>query len=139
MTERQAMTLDNLKKRVSTATDKVINLTLESSQDISAAIGEYKQAVESLKAFGLTVGKIHVAASPLPEISTTIKGSFNDLDEKRLSELLEAKKEQKLLSAILSTLLMVTKLRDVVDLAGLRNIVIQIALGISPRIVVDIE
>ncbi len=133
------MTLDNLRKKVATATDKVINLTLESSQEITEAIKEYKEAVESLKAFGLTVGKIHVAASPLPEISTTIKGSFNDLDEKRLSELLEAKKDQKLLTAILSALLMVTKLREVVDLAGLRNIVIQISLGIPPRIIVDIE
>jgi hypothetical protein len=133
------VTLDNLRKKVATATDKVINLTLESSQEITEAIKEYKEAVESLKAFGLTVGKIHVAASPLPEISTTIKGSFNDLDEKRLSELLEAKKDQKLLTAILSALLMVTKLREVVDLAGLRNIVIQISLGIPPRIIVDIE
>ena len=133
------MTLDNLKKRVSSATDKVINLTLESSQEISVAINEYKQAVEALKAFGLTVGKIHVAASPLPEISTTIKGSFHDLDEKRLCELLDANKEQKLLAAILSALLTVTKLQEVVDLAGLRNITIQITLGIPPRILVDIE
>ena len=66
------MTLDNLRKKVATATDKVINLTLESSQEITELIKEYKEAVESLKAFGLTVGKIHVAASPLPEISTTI-------------------------------------------------------------------
>ena len=133
------MTLDNLKKKVSSATDKVINLTLESSQEISVAINEYKQAVEVLKTFGLTVGKIHVAASPLPEISTTIKGSFHDLDEKRLCELLDANKEQKLLAAILSALLTVTKLQEVVDLAGLRNITIQITLGIPPRILVDIE
>ena len=133
------MTLDNLRKKVATATDKVINLTLESSQEITEAIKEYKEAVEIPQSLWLDGGQDCVAASPLPEISTTIKGSFSDLDEKRLNELLETKKDQKLLTAILSALVMVTKLRDVVDLAGLRNIVIQIALGIPPRIIVDIE
>ena len=80
-----------------------------------------------------------MAASPIPEISTCIKGSFHDLDAKRISELLEANKEQKLLTAILSALLTVTKLEDVVDMADLRNISIQITLGIPPKIFIDLE
>jgi len=133
------MTLDNIMKKVSDAKDKVVTLTLESSEQVSAWIDEYKQAVKSLQVFGFTVGKIRVAASPLPEISTCIKGSFKNLDEERLGELLEANKEQKLLAAIFSALLTVTKLREVVDMANLRDVSIQITLGIPPRILIDLE
>ena len=133
------MTLDNLRKKVATATDKVINLTLRSSQEITEAIKEYKEAVEIPQSLWLDGGQDSRGRQSPSGDHTTIKGSFSDLDEKRLNELLETKKDQKLLTAILSALVMVTKLRDVVDLAGLRNIVIEIALGIPPRIIVDIE
>ncbi len=133
------MALNGIMKKVSDTKDKVVNLTIESSEQVSVWIEEYKQAVRSLQIFGFTVGKIRVAASPFPEISTSINGSFKNLDGKRLGELLEANKEQKLLAAIYSTLLTVTKLQDVVDMAGLHDVSIQITLGVPPKILVDLQ
>jgi len=100
---------------------------------------EYKRAMKELQVFGLTVGKIRVTAGILPEISTTIKGSINNIDQKQLQELLEKKKDEKLLAAILSALLTLSKVREVIDLDVLHEVIIEVSLGIPPRVSIDLQ
>ena len=102
------MAFDNLLKKVSDAKDKVADLTAKSSEQMAALLEEYQRAVKTLQGLGFSVGKVGVTAGLLPEISTTVKASLQALDAKRMSELLEAHRDQKLLAAILSSLLTVT-------------------------------
>ena len=133
------MSFDNFLKKVSDAKDKVAGLTVESSAQIMQWLEEYKRAMKELQVFGLTVGKIRVTAGILPEISTTIKGSINNIDQKQLQELLEKKKNEKLLAAILSALLTLSKVREVIDLGVLHEVIIEVSLGIPPRVSIDLQ
>ena len=133
------MDLDNFKKKMSDVKDKVAGLTVESSEQVMHWLEEYKKAIQSLKVFGLTVGKIHVTAGLLPEISTTLKGSINDIDPEKLHEMLEEKKEEKLLASILSALLTLSKIREVVELNLLHEININVSIGINPRVSIDLQ
>lgn len=133
------MPFDNLLKKVSEAKEKVADLTVKSSEQMGALLEEYKHAVQTLQSLGFSIGKVRVTAGLLPEISTTVKGNVQTVDAKRVSDLLESKREQKLLAAILSALLTVAKLREVVDLSSLRDVVIDITLGIPPKVSIDLQ
>lgn len=133
------MALDNFKKRMSDVKGKVAGLTIESSEQVMHWLEEYKKALKSLQVFGLTVGKIHVTAGLLPEISTTLKGSINDIDPAKLHEMLEEKKEEKLLASILSALLTLSKIREFVELKLLHEVIINVSIGLNPRVSIDLQ
>lgn len=133
------MALDNFKKRMSDVKGKVAGLTIESSEQVMHWLEEYKKALKSLQVFGLTVGKIHVTAGLLPEISTTLKGSINDIDPAKLHEMLEERKEEKLLASILSALLTLSKIREFVELKLLHEVIINVSIGLNPRVSIDLQ
>jgi hypothetical protein len=93
----------------------------------------------SLQVFGLSVGKIRVTAGLLPEISTTIRGSLNNIDQNQVQKMLEEKREEKLLAAILSALLTLTKVREVIEMDVLHDLLIEVSLGIPPRVSIDLQ
>ena len=133
------MPFDNLLSKALDAKDKVLDITVQSSEQMGALLDEYKLALQTLQSFGFSVGKVRVSAGLLPEISTTVKGSLQALDASRVKELLESNRERKLLVSILPALLTVTKLREIVDLSGLRDVIIGITLGIPPKVSIDLE
>jgi len=133
------MAFNNFMKKVSDAKDKVAGLTVESSAQIMQWLEEYKKTMVSLQVFGLSVGKIRVTAGILPEISTTIRGSLNNIDQNQVQKMLEEKHEEKLLTAILSALLTLTKVREVIEMKVLNDILIEVSLGIPPRVSIDLQ
>jgi hypothetical protein len=106
---------------------------------INSLLGEYAQAVDLLQTLGLKVGKIRLEMGILPQISTTIRGSINDLDPAKIQLLLDANTEKKLLTAILSALLTVIRIRDIVDLKSSKEVVLDITLGVPPKVSVDLQ
>lgn len=132
------MDLGNVLKKVGDATGRIADLGLASNEKISGLLDEYRRAIGSLQAFGLRVGKLRVAVGILPEISTTILGSIDQINSDRIRELLAANPDKKLLSAILSALLTATSIRESVDLTSLREVRIDVTLGIPPKVAVDL-
>jgi hypothetical protein len=131
------MALDSFKKKISDAKDKVAGFTIDSSEQVIQWLEEYKQAMQSLQVFGFKMGKIHVTAGVLPEISATITGSVNNINPQQVQKMLEEKRQEKLLAAVLSALLTLAKVREVIDLGFMQTVVIQICLGIPPRVMID--
>jgi hypothetical protein len=129
---------NSFKKKVSDARDKLTEGSSLSTEKVNQILGEYRQAIASLEPFGLKVGKMRVLVSIPPEISTTIIGSIEQIDEDRVREMLEKNSEKKLLSAILSALLTTIHVRETIDLGNLKTVRIDISLGIPPRVAVDL-
>ena len=127
-----------LKKKVADAKDKIVERSTFSTDKINHILEEYRRAIASLQPFGLKVGKMRVLVSVPPEISTTITGSIDQIDENRVREMLEANPDKKLLSAILSALLTTIHVRETIDLGNLKEVKIDISLGIPPRVAVDL-
>jgi hypothetical protein len=106
---------------------------------IDSLLAEYAQALEFLKTLGMQVGKLRLEMGILPQVSTSIRGSINDLDPDKIQKMLEANPDKKLLAAILSALLMVIRIRDVVDLKSSKDVVLDVTLGVPPKISVDLQ
>jgi hypothetical protein len=133
------MDLTGMLKKVSDAKDKLMEAGLVSPDTVNYLLQEYKLAISVLQACGLRVGKCHVSVGVLPEITTSIVGSVDYLEEKRIAELLQANHDKKLLTAILSALQTVAHIRQVVDLSSLQEVTINVTLGIPPRISVELS
>jgi hypothetical protein len=108
-------------------------------EKINSLLGEYSQAMESLKALGLKVGKIHLEMGILPQISTSIRGSIDDLDPVKVQKMLDDNPDRKLLTAILTALLTVFRIRDLVDLKSTKDVVLDVTLGVPPKVSVNLE
>jgi hypothetical protein len=108
-------------------------------EKINMLLAEYSQAVSALQALGLTVGKIRVEMGLLPQVSTTIRGSINDLDPENIQQLLHANPDKKLLNAILSALLTLVRIREVVDLKSSNDVVLDVTLGVPPKVSAELQ
>jgi hypothetical protein len=106
---------------------------------INQLLAEYSQAVATLQGLGLAVGKIRVEMGLLPEVSTTIKGSLTTLDSAKIQTLLDANPDKKLLGAILTALLTLIRVREVVDLEGVKDVVMDITLGVPPKVSAQLQ
>jgi hypothetical protein len=108
-------------------------------EKINMLLAEYSQAVSALQALGLTVWKIRVEMGLLPQVSTTIRGSINDLDPENIQQLLHANPDKKLLNAILSALLTLVRIREVVDLKSSNDVVLDVTLGVPPKVSAELQ
>jgi hypothetical protein len=108
-------------------------------EKINSLLGEYSQAVESLKALGFKVGKLHLEMGILPQISTSIRGSIDDLDPVKIQKMLDDNPDKKLLTAILSALLTVFRIREMVDLRNSKDVVLDVTLGVPPKVSVVLQ
>jgi hypothetical protein len=133
------MNLGNLTDKLTkgiTSNEKLAGLL---DEKINMLLAEYSQAVSSLQTLGLVVGKIRVEMGLLPQVSTTIRGSINDLDPDKIQKLLDSNSDKKLLSAILSALLTLVRIRQVVDLKDSKNVVLDVTLGVPPKVSAQLE
>jgi hypothetical protein len=108
-------------------------------EKINMLLGEYSQAVSTLQTLGLVVGKIRVEMGLLPQVSTTIRGSINDLDPEKIQKLLDSNPDKKLLNAILSALQTLVRIRQVVDLKNSKDVVLDVTLGVPPKVSAQLE
>jgi hypothetical protein len=108
-------------------------------EKINLLLTEYSQAVSTLQALGMAVGKIRVEMGLLPQVSTTIRGSINDLDAVKIQQLLDANPDKKLLNAILSALLTLVRIREVVDLKSSKDVVLDVTLGVPPKVSAELQ
>jgi hypothetical protein len=126
---------DKLTKGI-TSNDKLAGLL---DEKINLLLSEYSQTVSTLQTLGLTVGKIRVEMGLLPQVSTTIRGSVNDLDPEKIQKLLDSNPDKKLLNAILSALLTLVRIREVVDLKDSKDVVLDVTLGVPPKVSAQLE
>jgi hypothetical protein len=108
-------------------------------EKVNALLEDYSNAVESLKTFGMKVGKLRLEMGLFPQISTSFRGSVDDLDPVKIQALLDASADKKLLTAILSAMLTVIRIRDIVDLKNSQSVVLDVTLGIPPKVTVELE
>jgi hypothetical protein len=109
-----------------------------SSDKIAGILEEYRRAISMLEVFGLRVGKLRVTAGLLPEVSTTIVGSMDFIQPDRVRQMIDANQDKKILVAVLSALLTARSIRETVELQELKSVVIDIVLGVPPKITVEL-
>ena len=108
------------------------------SDKLSQWLDDYKKATEQLEPLGFRVGKMTVGMGALPELHTSLIGEIDKVDAARLTALTEAKKDDKLLAALVKALLLAKKVHGHVD-SSLKCVTLHATLGLPPSVSVELS
>jgi hypothetical protein len=124
--------------------DKVGNFVkTEGLEDVALAelhklVDGYKKVIAVLEPLGFKMGKFSVVMGVLPEIHTSISGSVKDINEDALKKLMDEHQSEALLVTLLKTLILTKKIWDHME-SKLTSATINLTLGISPKVTVDVS
>jgi hypothetical protein len=124
--------------------DKVGNFVkTEGLEDVALAelhklVDGYKKVVAVLEPLGFKMGKFSVVMGVLPELHTSISGSVKDINEDALKKLMDEHQSETLLVNLLKTLILTKKIWDHME-SKLTSATINLTLGISPKVTVDVS
>jgi hypothetical protein len=101
-------------------------------------LDEYKKATGQLEVLGFKVGNMTVGMGVLPEVHTSFIGEIDNVDVARLTTMMEQKKDDKLLVALIKALLMAKKVHGHVD-SKLKAVTLHATLGLPPSVSVELS
>ena len=118
---------------------KATEVAGESMAKANEMMDELKTALALFEKFGFRAGKFKMDMGAIPAISTTISGSLDKVEVDGIQNLIEEHKENKLLCAMLKTLIKAKQVRDRVDLDYFTGTTLDIKLGVPPKISFDLQ
>jgi hypothetical protein len=124
--------------------DKVGNFVKnEGLEDVAIAemhklVDSYKKVIAVLEPLGFKLGKFSIVMGVLPEIHTSISGSVKDISEDALKKLMDEHQSETLLVTLLKALIVTKKLWEHME-SKLTSATINLTLGVSPKVTVDVN
>ena len=113
------------------AAEKIAGAALQKGQEL---LHELNDAIPTLKALGLSVSNVSLGMGIVPEIGATLTGSVDTLDPQKIKELIERKRENKTVVAILEALRTAANLKDQLSAVGFKGVKADIRLGLPPKV-----
>jgi len=107
-------------------------------EKVIEGMDEFKKAVTLLETFGFSIGRFTVGMGILPEISTSITGSIENIQVEGLKKIIEDHQADKLLVSMLNALIMAKRLWEHVELK-LTAATLNVTLGMPPKIAVEMH
>jgi predicted regulator of amino acid metabolism with ACT domain len=104
------------------------------SETVIRLLDEFNATLPVMQALGFSVEDLQVTMGLLPEVSVKSTAAAANINIKALEELIKTKSEQKTLVALLKALQTAYNLRDQLGDLGLKGIVIDMTLGLPPKI-----
>ena len=98
----------------------------------------YKKVIAILEPLGFKMGKFTVVMSVLPEVHTSISGSVLDIREDGLKKLIDEHQSETLVVTLLKTLIVTKKIWEHME-SKLTTATINVTLGVSPKVTVDVS
>jgi hypothetical protein len=100
-------------------------------------LDEFNEAMPTMRALGFTVRDVHVGMGLLPEVGAKLVASTDDVDEKKLAELIEKHADKKLLIAALKGLHAAYNIKRELPDVPLKGVQLDLTLGLPPRVSVS--
>jgi hypothetical protein len=97
-------------------------------------LDEFNEALPTIRALGFTVKDLHVGMGLLPEVGARLVASTDDIDAKKLEELIQKNAEKKVLHAALRGLLAAYNIRQQIPDVPLNGVELDLHLGLPPRV-----
>ena len=121
--------------------DAAAELGKKATESIGQMLNELKEALSIFELFGFSADKVKVGGlgAALPELSTSIQGSIEDIQIEKVMELSEEHKDNKLIVLMTGALIKVKEISDHLDISNLKGLKIDIKLGAMPKISVDLQ
>ncbi len=129
------MTLLNVVGSLKEKTEEIEGVAKEK---LLEGMDEFKKAVAILETFGFRIGRFTVGMGILPEISTSLTGSIENISEEGLKQIIQDHPADKLLISLIDALILARRLWAHVQL-NLTAVTLNVTLGLTPKIAVDIH
>ena len=129
--------LDSLKDKKDLAAD----LGKKAGESVGEMLNELKSALSIFQALGFKADKLKMGGIGvgLPEMSTSIHGSVENIQAEKVNELSEQHKDNKLISMMLGALIKVKEISDHLDIGNMKGVRMEVKLGAMPKISVDLQ
>ncbi len=114
-------------------------LTAAAQEKVNSLLADYKEVIELLKQLGIKVDNFQVTTGVgVPQITTSLSGSIGEIKADEIETMIESKSENKLLCLMLKPLLTVKGVQEK-SLSELDDVTINVALGLPPKVTVNLS
>jgi hypothetical protein len=113
---------------------KAQELTGAAAEGVSGYLDEFNQALPTIQALGFTVQNFSVGMGLVPEVSACLVASVDDIDVDKLTELVDAHKEKRVLVAILKALQAAYNVKKQVPNIPFEGLQVDMKLGLPPHV-----
>jgi len=101
---------------------------------VHEVLREFNETMPTIKALGLSVRNISFGMGLVPEVSATLIGSIDALEQAKIDDLLKKHKDNKTTTLILEALKTASNLKDQLGDLGMRGVKVDVKLGLPPKI-----
>jgi len=133
------MTLKDIAEKLKGAKEMAAEVGGFAQEKINELLEVYKKATAILETFGFKVSKFNVEIGLLPKINTSISGSIDNIKEDKIKQMIEENQGKKLLVYMLSALITAKDFQERADLKSLTGVTLDVTLGGTPKISVDLH
>ena len=129
---------DNAQKVAEQIQEQATEMATVAQEQFNAVLDEYKNILPIAESLGLSVGSFEVQMGVLPEIKTSLVGLLERINEESVQKLIAENPNNKLLVLVLNALLITKELQQQLNISNLKGIVVDIRLGIPPKVSVHL-
>lgn len=105
---------------------------------VHEVLREFNETMPTIKALGLSVRHVSFGMGLVPEVSATLIGSIDALEQGKIDDLLKKHQDNKTTTLILEALKTASNLKDQLGDLGMRGVQVDVRLGLPPRIEVGL-
>jgi hypothetical protein len=129
---------DNAQKVSEQIQEQATEMATAAQEQFNAVLDEYKNFLPVAESLGLSVGSFEVKMGVLPEIQTSLVGLLERINQESVQKLIAENPDNKLLVLVLNALLITKDLQQRLNISNLKGIVVDIRLGIPPKVSVHL-
>ncbi|HTI64657.1 MAG TPA: hypothetical protein VL524_14110 [Gemmatimonadaceae bacterium] len=105
---------------------------------VHEVLREFNETMPTIKALGLSVRNISFGMGLVPEVSATLIGSIDALEQDKIDDLLKKHQDNRTTTLILEALKTASNLKDQLGDLGMRGVKVDVKLGLPPKIEVGL-
>jgi hypothetical protein len=118
--------------------DKLKGVSGGAIEKVNELIGDFNDAMPTIKALGLSVSNFRIGMGIIPEIGATLLGSVEALDAGKIKELIEKHQDNKILKSILEALRSASNFRELLGELPFKGVKVNVDISLPPKIDVNL-
>ncbi len=121
-------------KQLKDISDHVKDVSLDK---VNQLLDDFNNALPTIKTLGLSMKNFHIGMGVIPEIETTLSGSVDAIDIKKIQELIQDNPDKKILTSILKALQTAFSAKEKLGDLAFKSVEVVTKIGLPPKISVD--
>ncbi len=118
--------------------EQAAGIASAAQEQFNAVLEEYQKVIPIAESLGLKIGSFNIDMGVLPEIKTSLIGSVDLIQKEAVESMIATHQSNKILVTILNALLITKDLQEKWHITNMKDIVVNIKLGVPPAISVHL-